>query len=295
MNKNKGFISLILAIVIGVVVVGGGAYYLGKVSKVENKEVLENNNDPISSEIRTSGAGGLDGNMKTNPNSSITIISPNGGETYNAGEKMIIKWSTKDISPSLGVWFHLDTIDGKHLDNGDLVSSWTEVLNTGETTLTIPAHIPTGKYKLGVTIAMEIEDVSDNSFTINSEIKNNNAKEYGDDFNGKHIGFIKSIDSKNNLSIDYVQWVSPCVANPSTSYCMNGFDVINDNTKLRSFSVLDTAQIKLQTYSNDSSGNFNWNQVVSLPVFKKALNSDLLYWVTLKDGKIVEITEQYRP
>jgi hypothetical protein len=40
MNKNKGFIGigLILAIVLGIAVVGGGAYYLGK-SKGDNKAV----------------------------------------------------------------------------------------------------------------------------------------------------------------------------------------------------------------------------------------------------------------
>jgi len=42
MNKNKGIIGigLILAIVLGVIVIGGGAYYLGK-SKTENKEVVK--------------------------------------------------------------------------------------------------------------------------------------------------------------------------------------------------------------------------------------------------------------
>ena len=46
MNKNKGFIGigLILAIILGVAVVGGGAYFFGKSSKVENKEVVENSN-----------------------------------------------------------------------------------------------------------------------------------------------------------------------------------------------------------------------------------------------------------
>jgi len=45
MKQNKGFIGigLIIAIVLGIAVVGGGAYYLGKSSKVENKEIVENN------------------------------------------------------------------------------------------------------------------------------------------------------------------------------------------------------------------------------------------------------------
>lgn len=47
MNKNKGFIGigLILAIVFGIVVVGGGAYYLGKsINKVEKSQPQETKN-----------------------------------------------------------------------------------------------------------------------------------------------------------------------------------------------------------------------------------------------------------
>ena len=45
MNKNKGFIGLglIIAIIIGIVVVGGGAYYLGNSSKEIKKQIIENN------------------------------------------------------------------------------------------------------------------------------------------------------------------------------------------------------------------------------------------------------------
>jgi hypothetical protein len=176
MKYNKGFmgIGIIIAIVAVLVIGGGAVYFATKTPAPASQNTGENNYQPIvnntitptSSQIRTSGAGGKDGTMNTNPDSSITIISPNGGETYTAGSKMTVKWKTKDVSPTLGVWFHLDTIDGKHLDNGDLVSNWSEVLNSGEKTITIPADIPTGQYKLAVTIAMEIEDVSDNFFTI---------------------------------------------------------------------------------------------------------------------------------
>lgn len=46
MSKNKGIIGigLILAIVLGIVVVGGGAFYLGTKKNIENKEVVENPN-----------------------------------------------------------------------------------------------------------------------------------------------------------------------------------------------------------------------------------------------------------
>lgn len=49
MNKNKGFIGigLIIAIVLGIAVVGGGAYYLGK-NKGENNIIKENPIDNLS-------------------------------------------------------------------------------------------------------------------------------------------------------------------------------------------------------------------------------------------------------
>jgi hypothetical protein len=123
---------------------------------------------PASSSIQSPGAGGRSGMMMFATNSSsITITSPNGGESFAAGQMITIKWETTNVDSSSGIWFHLDTIDGKHLENGDLVSSWTDALNTGEKTVTLPVNIPKGQYKIGATISQEIEDVSDNFFTIN--------------------------------------------------------------------------------------------------------------------------------
>lgn len=100
--------------------------------------------------------------------SSITVLSPNGGEIYAAGSQMTVKWQTKDVDSANGVWIHLDTIDGKHLNNGDLVNSWTDAPNNGEKNVTIPIDIPAGQYKVAVTVGQEIEDISDNYFAITS-------------------------------------------------------------------------------------------------------------------------------
>ncbi len=186
-NYKKGFVIPLVIAIVALLGIGGGTYvYVNNKSaeKIENslKEIAKNKiiDDSVniqpqqaaSSNIRTSGSGGKDGLMQTKENSSVTIISPNGGETFIAGDKMLIKWQTKNVASSSGVWFHLDTINGKHLDNGDMVSSWSEVLNTGEKAIIIPAGIPEGQYKLSITISMELEDVSDNFFTIKSNVNN---------------------------------------------------------------------------------------------------------------------------
>lgn len=312
MNKNKGFIGigLILAIILGIVVIGGGAYYLGKSSDTKKEVKTEENNLPNNSEVNQNQPV-VDNNQQVNTTTpttppvltdctssstpSIKVLYPNGGEVYTVGQNVTFKWKTCNVPSSV----HISAqIIGENSSSESLAflceggaSTWgPECLNDGEQRLETSRP---GIFKINISTRerVEVSDMSDNYFTINSAtiLKTGESGESGDDVNGKHIGYIKSIDSKNNLSIDYVQWVSPCVA------CMNGFDVVNDNTKLRSFPILDTAQIKLQTYSHNSSGGFNWNQVVSLPIFKNALNSNLLYWVTLKDGKVIEITEQYRP
>ena len=84
---------------------------------------------------------------------------------------------------------------------------------------------------------------------------------------------------------------------------MNGYDVVNSNSLLRTFTISNNVQIKLQTYSNNTYGNFNWNQIISLPTFTNALNNptgmypakNLLYWITLSNGVVTDITEQYQP
>ena len=121
----------------------------------------------------------------------------------------------------------------------------------------------------------------------------------------KQIGYIKSIsskDGKNYLVIDYVQWVN-CTSDASDS-CPNDYKIVNDNPLLRTFPIASDAEVKLQTYSYDSGGNFNWNQVVPLATLTNALNGqtknyhakNLLYWITLdNNGVVTSIAEQYRP
>jgi hypothetical protein len=116
--------------------------------------------------IKTGGAGGIDGTLNF-PNGSITVLSPKGGETYKAGGQMMVKWKTNNVdSAGSSIWIHLDTFDGKHLDNGNLVSS--HIQNTGEKIVIIPASIPAGQYKIAVSVGQELEDTSDNYFTITS-------------------------------------------------------------------------------------------------------------------------------
>jgi len=162
----------------------------------------------------------------------------------------------------------------------------------------------------------------------NPTTSNENNTTTDQDRNGKHIGYIKSVSDVNgnySLKIDYIQWIIPCVANAQTSYCMNGYEVVNSNPLIRTFSISNNAVIKMQTWSHDVNGNFNSNEIVSLSQFKGVINSTLIppsytnmtqynpspytgryntgtttvrgipFWITLNNGIITEITEQYIP
>ena len=121
----------------------------------------------------------------------------------------------------------------------------------------------------------------------------------------KQIGYIKNISSQDgriSLVIDYVQWISPCPADTPVGECPNNFLLINDNPQLRAFPVSDDARVGLGTYRHTSSGDYQ-GEWVPLPTFLQIFNNptpmypapDLLYWITLEDGIVTAINEQYLP
>jgi hypothetical protein len=161
----------------------------------------------------------------------------------------------------------------------------------------------------------------------NYSISNENITHSDQDKNTKYIGYIKNVSStKNNfyLDIDYVQWISPC----TSEKCPNGYVIKNDNPLIRTFPISKNVIIKMQTFSHQTSGvdkgNFNYNEIVSLDKFKGIINGTVIppsyldmgpsanpytgwyntgsttqigapFWITLNNGIITEITEQYIP
>ncbi len=108
----------------------------------------------------------------------ITIISPNGGETYQTGQTITIKWSQKNVDTV--------TIGYKSCDPGCL--DWIEFgysvdFNSTENSIqwTIPSHLRSGEYKIEIigyhTGVGSTSDKSDTTFTIinNSDNTANNS------------------------------------------------------------------------------------------------------------------------
>lgn len=93
---------------------------------------------------------------------TIRVISPNGGETWKAGETQIITWETENISNSLIGLFLVNT-SGQGFGFDANVNPTT---NDGTQKVVVP-NVPTGKYKVYIkAYAIGSIDYSDDYFTV---------------------------------------------------------------------------------------------------------------------------------
>ncbi|MEY3784588.1 MAG: hypothetical protein RLZZ230_910 [Candidatus Parcubacteria bacterium] len=240
MKKNKGFIGigLILVIILGMAVVGGGAYYIGK-GKGENKEVkspenvLPNNEgqtlptvENTKEEIVTITTPQVVAGCASSSTPSIKVLSPNGGESYQDGDKITVKWEdcNVDSSSTLAVELLYGT-DGIMVVFVPNTGSHTFQLSP--TALMNPSVKPSqlvryGKYfKVSVgtppTTFPSYQDMSDNSFTINSACE--------------AMGCENNSDSKNPpISTTLPQYVNthPVITSSSKSYSCNNIGVASN-------------------------------------------------------------------
>jgi len=164
-NKQRGASKVYLIILGLIVVVGLGMYIFG-----------ESNKKPIVDNSELSKIDDLVGTSTSNGGSTlVTVLSPNGGETYKKGDTVDIKWNATNIGSST---LEIDLFR----DNGsfvyDLQSLVNPLLGTG---INAPAtwFVPTdgapggraiepGKYKVRVCLSggVSVCDISDTYFTV---------------------------------------------------------------------------------------------------------------------------------
>lgn len=248
MNKNKGIIGigLIVAIVLGVAVVGGGAYYLGKSGYKQNNinsqnvpEINQTQNQETKTVEQTKPVVDSSKNCTQNSTPSIKVISPNGGEIYKAGDKINVKWESCNLSSNIPIQILLVSTIGSWfsspLSTFELSNDNT-MLNTRSAIFTIP-DITSSKwtgskdlkfgnyYKIyvsqNVADGIDASDYSDNSFTINSSsVSTTNWKtytnsEYGFSFNypsnwgipnGSFNGKIFEVYSKESITVPFISY-----------------------------------------------------------------------------------------
>jgi hypothetical protein len=200
-KNNKGFAPvLILIIVLGVLAVGGVAYFAGKSSAPKNEAVNNQNlqtidQNDVSSTIDTNvpvqntttvsniPSTQVSATINTAPQqtecnskspSSIKVLSPNGGEAYQAGQQISVKWQSCNLPQNQEIVVSLG-----YYSNNKLVEDLTRAgtLNDSMETLTIPLNIssPKGRYYkifietpgIDAQKQLHVSDFSDNLFTIN--------------------------------------------------------------------------------------------------------------------------------
>jgi hypothetical protein len=79
----------------------------------------------------------------------------------------------------------------------------------------------------------------------------------------------------------------------------DGYYIVDDDKTLTTFEISPDAEVLMQLYHPDA---IQWNEKISLAQFEQALNgktgsgqSALPYHLTVEDGKIVKIVQQYIP
>ncbi len=166
MNKDKKII-IVLVIIIIVLVVGVLAFVMGKNYKEKNELPVVGN---LPQENHVVDNTNTDCLPTTTP--WIKVISPNGGETYTAGQQLAVKWQSCNVPASSHDIFVALHQDGE-FKNVSYLSNAT--INDGSEIFTIPS-VPSGNYKIrvGSSSARVGQDYSDNFFTINSTTNQNN-------------------------------------------------------------------------------------------------------------------------
>lgn len=126
----------------------------------------------------------------------------------------------------------------------------------------------------------------------------------------KKYGFVKNIISDSGkyfVVIDFIDYlknsdVDSTISDVQKIELPNGYSYVNKEMKNEKLEIADSAKIILQTFSYDSTGNFNFDQPVKLNDIVKALqknkNNIFLhspFKIELADNKVIGLTEIYIP
>jgi hypothetical protein len=125
------------------------------------------------------------------------------------------------------------------------------------------------------------------------------ASATGDLTDDEHPAYIKSIDANaRTLTFDLVQWLTGDAAtvafqqaNPGeTGGPPNDYFIVNNNPRLRTYPVAPNAVLR-----TTPGGDPNDVEDIALADFASYQRRDALFWLTIKDGVITTIQQQWVP
>jgi len=128
----------------------------------------------------------------------------------------------------------------------------------------------------------------------------------------RYITKVYDKDDKHYLDIDYIQWLTGEDAKKamvedglceSVADCIvtNDYHIKNQNPKIRTFEISTDAKFYMQTLDIETAG-INWDQEITYDRFKGLFTAEVIEWqqyipyhISIKDGVVIEVAEQYIP
>lgn len=132
-----------------------------------------------------------------------------------------------------------------------------------------------------------------------------------------HASFINQIYQANGqtyIKADFIEWYEGEEANkvfrarehdPEVTEAPDGYYIVNDDKQLQTFPVASDAKIYMQIYNrsgNVDEANTKWNEEINVAQFVSLFKDnseinlkDYPYHLTIKNGVIVKITQQFIP
>ncbi|HJS26257.1 MAG TPA: hypothetical protein VJ913_03915 [Actinomycetota bacterium] len=128
---------------------------------------------------------------------------------------------------------------------------------------------------------------------------------------GEHFGFVEEVDpSGGSLVFDLAYFLTGEAANEAAAErgdevpVPNDYYIVNDNDRLRTLTLADGVELSLLDWNNCCDERFDGD----LETFARAIEEGMVesdgfvyqgslspYWLTVEDGEIVRIEEQYLP
>lgn len=134
---------------------------------------------------------------------------------------------------------------------------------------------------------------------------------------GMETGYIDSVQLKNDryqLSVDRIDWYEGSEAvdkfleregDEELDGPPDGYYIINDDDALHDLTIANNAEVFMQLYNrtgNVLEADIVWNEPITVEKFVNLLNTEddldiksFPYHLTVKDGEIVRIVQQYVP
>ncbi len=333
MKYNKGFAPLILlAIIVGALVVGGGAVYFATKTPTSPKNIEENNYQPQENQNSLETTNNNQEVKKAETNPSIEIFSPKEGEELVIGSKYTINYKTNSIPKDAIVFLFVGSgeknkwmkiVPSDKLDSFSATSSsYTWIVPKEICGVEICTSLISGqKYKFEAILTGTINnqfqdivtDVSDNFFTVVSNPKESVITK-NDVIN--QPAYLKSVyikNGKNYIDVDYIQMFATIEeqkkAATEDGFCDNiaTCDVYNNGYKrntnplIRTFEVSSSVIINVYGEYNQYLNNGDLNSANSLINFsqlkeykQKSGNYEQYIVLDVKDNKVIKIIEPYQ-